>query len=98
MPLTDNEIDKIATAVSENLRAGHQCRFNDAEAEVIHGLGRAVKAHGAGEKELFVVIQIGKNVVDFVERAGKAVLWVLIIGAAAFILSGVIPVSWRFWK
>ena len=98
MPLTPHEITEISAAISENLRAGHACRFNQEEAEVLHGLGRAVRAHKAGEKELFVVIQIGKNVTDFVERAGRAVVWALIIGAVAFLLSGSIPAAWRFWK
>ena len=98
MPLTKDEISQIADAVAESVRQGHTCRFTTDEADVVHGFGRAIKAHGAGEKELFVVIQIGKNVVDFVERAGKAILWAIIISAATFLLSGVIPIQWRFWK
>ena len=94
--LTPSEIEQIANATVEKLKAGHACRFSDDEAQVVHGFGRALKEHDAGEKELFVVIQIGKNVTDFFERAGKTILWTVIIGAAAFVLYGLIP--WKMIK
>jgi hypothetical protein len=96
MPLTQHEIDQIAAATAIAITASHVCPFDKEEQESLHGLGRALKAHKAGEKELFVVIQIGKNVTDFVERAGKAIIWVLIIGGAAILVSGVLP--WKFWR
>ena len=98
MPLTDNEITQIAEAVSSNIRAGHTCKFNETESEIVHGFGRAIKAHEAGEQEIFIVIQLGKHLTTIGKRIGNAILWALIIGAAAFLISGMVPVQWRFWK
>jgi hypothetical protein len=96
MPLTTQEINQIAEATALAMREGHTCRFNQDEAEVLHGFGRAMKAHTAGEREIFIVIQLGKNLADIGKKIGTAILWTIIIGAAAFLLSGILP--WKFWK
>ena len=94
--MTQEEAKLVADMVSENLRAGHACRFHEDEAAVVHGFGRALKEHKAGEKELFVIIQIGKNVTDFVERAGRAILWAVIVAGVGLLFYGIMPMKgWR---
>ena len=96
MPLTNEEVTQIAEATANALKCGHACRFNDEESEVIHGFGRAMKAHEAGEPEIFIIIQLGKNLADIGKKIGNAILWALIIFGAVIVLGSVIP--WRPWK
>lgn len=95
MPLSPQDVEQIAAATAKKLQDGHACRFNDEEAAVVHGFRRAMKEHKAGEKEIFIVIQLGKNLTEFVEGLSKKVLW-LIIGGALFLICG-FSSGWKFW-
>jgi hypothetical protein len=92
--MTPEVIEQIAEATAQKLKDTRSCRFSDEEAQVVHGFGRALKEYKAGEKEIFVVIQLGKNLTEFLDRASKWVLWGLIIGALLLLLSGVLPKPW----
>lgn len=95
MPLTTNEIDQISDAITAKLKEGHACRFNDDEAAVVHGFRRAMKEHQAGEKEIFIVIQLGKNLTEFFENLSKKMLWI-IVGGALCVVCGFAS-GWKFW-
>lgn len=95
MELSDNDVQRIALAVGEYVKAGHTCRFNEDEAAVVHGFRRAMNEHKAGEKEIYIVIQLGKNLTEFVEGLSKRIVWVIIF-AALFVICGFVS-GWKFW-
>ncbi len=95
MPLTQNEINQISDAIAVKLKEGHTCRFTEDEASIVHGFRRAMKEHQAGEKEIFIVIQLGKNITEFIEGLSKKVIW-FIIGGALCVICGMAS-NWKFW-
>ena len=92
--LTEIDAKLIAEQVAFRLK-DHPCRFTDEEASIVHGFRRAMTEHKAGEKEIFIVIQLGKNLTEFVEGLSKKVLWAVIVGALVAIFG--VASHWKFW-
>lgn len=95
LELSDSDAKLIAKHVAAEIKSNHQCRFDDDEASVVHGFRRALKEHGAGEKEIFIVIQLGKTLTEFVEGLSRKVIWMIIAGSL-FAICGMSS-HWKFW-
>lgn len=91
--LGKDEIDSIADALVERIRRGHVCRFEDAQAAVLHEAAKRLSPD-----DVIAVAWLAHLLQETAEKVGKrAAVWaarMTLAGGVTLILVGIVGVSY----